>query len=463
MEKELQKYMQNGLMLYDYILINLLHTLSLLQIQQLNSQYNPMQIVLFGLFINLGWYFIAVALRLYNMESLFITNWNVIKVLFALFLFGVAALLFLMLLNIPLINRLQLAPYYLSLIVLIFLSRFLYQVFKYFIFKQSGFLNNTLIIGYNNTSKKLAEYLQNSVGALKLIGFVDEPENIKELSVLPVFSGIANTMHIAKQYGINEIYSTITPEEHPEVAQLLPLTEQACMRLHFVPNVSHFIEKGMVVQHLHHLSICSLRKDPLEDVGNRIIKRIFDLSVSILVTVFILSWLYPLIAILIKLSSKGPILFLQLRSGINDNPFYCLKFRTMHMNNHADHVQATKNDSRVTWIGKFLRKSSLDEFPQFLNVLKGEMSIVGPRPHMLKHTKEFSEVERHYMVRHLLKPGITGWAQVNGYRGEIKDPTQLTGRIECDIWYLENWSLFLDLKIILLTIYRVFAGDKNAY
>jgi len=305
--------------------------------------------------------------------------------------------------------------------------------------------------------------LQNSVGALKLVGYVDEPENIKELSVLPVFSGIANTINIAKEYGINEIYSTITPEEHPEVAQLLPLTEQACMRLHFVPNVSHFIEKGMVVQHLHHLSICSLRKDPLEDVGNRIIKRIFDLSVSIFVTVFILSWLYPLIAILIKASSKGPILFLQLRSGINDKPFYCLKFRTMRMNNHADHVQATKNDSRVTWVGKFLRKSSIDEFPQFLNVLKGEMSIVGPRPHMLKHTKEFSAVERHYMVRHLLKPGITGWAQVNGYRGEIKDPSQLTGRIECDIWYLENWSLFLDVKIIFLTIYRVFTGDKNAY
>ena len=463
MEKELKKYMQNGLMLYDYILLNLLHTLSLLQIQQLNSQYNPLQIILFGLFINLGWYFIAVTLRLYTIESLFFTNWNVVKVLVALFLFGLSAFLFLVLLNIPLVNRLQLVPYYLLLIVLIFLSRILYQVVKYFLFKQSGFLNNTLIIGYNNTSKKLAEYLQNSVGALKLVGYVDEPENIKELSVLPVFSGIANTINIAKEYGINEIYSTITPEEHPEVAQLLPLTEQACMRLHFVPNVSHFIEKGMVVQHLHHLSICSLRKDPLEDVGNRIIKRIFDLSVSIFVTVFILSWLYPLIAILIKASSKGPILFLQLRSGINDKPFYCLKFRTMRMNNHADHVQATKNDSRVTWVGKFLRKSSIDEFPQFLNVLKGEMSIVGPRPHMLKHTKEFSAVERHYMVRHLLKPGITGWAQVNGYRGEIKDPSQLTGRIECDIWYLENWSLFLDVKIIFLTIYRVFTGDKNAY
>lgn len=463
MEKELKKYMQNGLMLYDYILINLLHTISLLQIHELNNQYSLLQVVSFGLFINLGWYFIAVALRLYNIESLLVTTWDLGKVFLALCLFGASALLFLFLLDIPSINRVQLVPYYLLLIFLVFLSRFLYQLFKFYLFKQSGFLSNTLIIGYNNTSKRLAEYLQHSVGALKLVGFVDEPENIKELSVLPVFSGIANTINIAKQYGINEIYSTITPEEHPQVAELLPLTEQACMRLHFVPNVSHFIEKGMVVQHLHHLSICSLRKDPLEDVGNRIIKRIFDLTVSIFVLVFILSWIYPLVAVFIKLTSKGPILFFQLRSGINDKPFYCLKFRTMHMNANADHIQATKNDSRITWIGKILRKTSLDEFPQFINVLKGEMSIVGPRPHMLKHTKEFSAVEKHYMVRHLLKPGITGWAQVNGYRGEIKDPNQLTGRIECDVWYLENWSLVLDIKIILLTIYRVFKGDKNAY
>jgi putative colanic acid biosynthesis UDP-glucose lipid carrier transferase len=463
MEKELKKYMQNGLMLYDYIVINLLHTISLLQIQQLNNQYTLLQIVVFGLFINLGWYFIAISLRLYHIESLLLTNWNIGKVILALFIFGAFAILFMVLINRSIVNKLQFVPYYLLLVVLICLARFVYQIFKYYLFRQSEFLNNTLIIGYNNTSKKLAEYLQNSVGALKLVGFVDEPENIKELTLLPVFSGIANTINIAKQYGINEIYSTITPEEHPEVAQLLPLTEKACMRLHFVPNVSHFIEKGMVVQHLHHLSICSLRKDPLEDVGNRMTKRIFDIGVSAFVVVLILSWLYPLLAIMIKLSSKGPILFLQLRSGISDKPFYCMKFRTMRMNNHADHIQATKNDSRVTWIGKILRKSSLDEFPQFLNVLKGEMSIVGPRPHMLKHTKEFSEVERHYMVRHLLKPGITGWAQVNGYRGEIKDPAQLTGRIECDLWYLENWSALLDIKIVLLTIYRVFAGDKNAY
>lgn len=463
MEKELKKLMQNGLMLYDYILLNLLHTLSLLQIREYNSHSNLLFIIIFGLLINLSWYFIATSFKLYTIETQLLNNWNVIKLFLALSLFGVVIYFSLFILGISKTDRSQFIPFYLLLGGFIFLSRFIYQVIKFFLFKQSGFLNHTIIIGYNNTAKKLAEYLQNSIGALKLVGFVDEPENIKELSVLPIFSGIANTISIAKQYGINEIYSTITPEEHPEVAQLLPLTEQACMRLHFVPNVSQFIERGMVVQHLHHLSICSIRKDPLEDVGNRIIKRIFDLAVSSFVIIFILSWLFPLLAIMIKLSSTGPILFLQLRSGINDKPFYCMKFRTMYINGNADKVQATKNDSRVTWIGKFLRKSSLDEFPQFFNVFKGEMSIVGPRPHMLKHTQEFAAVERHYMVRHLLKPGITGWAQVNGFRGEIKDPKQLSGRIACDIRYLENWSLFLDLKIILLTIYRVFVGDKNAY
>jgi putative colanic acid biosynthesis UDP-glucose lipid carrier transferase len=389
--------------------------------------------------------------------------WDILKLVYTLSVFILLVSLFLFFSGIPKQYIWQLFNYYLFLLVSILVTRFIYFGIRKYIFQQSGFLNNTLIIGYNHTGKKLADYLQNSVGALKLIGYVDEPENINELSVLPVFSGIANTINIAKHYGINEIFSTITPDEHPKVAELLPLTENACMRLHFVPNVSHFIEKGMVVEHLHHLSICSVRKDPLEDVGNRIVKRLFDLIVSFSVLIFILSWLFPLLAFLIKITSKGPVLFRQLRSGLSGRPFYCLKFRTMVLNNNADHIQATKKDSRVTAIGKFLRKTSLDEFPQFLNVLIGDMSVVGPRPHMLKHTKEFSEAERQYMVRHLLKPGITGWAQVNGYRGEIKDPSQLKGRIDCDIWYLENWSLLLDIKIIGLTILRIFKGDKNAY
>jgi putative colanic acid biosysnthesis UDP-glucose lipid carrier transferase len=201
----------------------------------------------------------------------------------------------------------------------------------------------------------------------------------------------------------------------------------------------------------------------LEDLGNRIKKRIFDLVIASFVLIFILSWMIPLISLLIKITSKGPIFFVQKRSGKNKLHFKCLKFRSMNVNSLAHLKQATKNDDRLTSVGRFLRSSSLDEFPQFLNVLRGHMSIVGPRPHMLKQTDEYSKVVNQYMVRHFLKPGITGWAQVNGYRGEVNSTEKLQGRVEHDVWYMENWSVWLDLKIIFLTAYNVIRGDKNAF
>ena len=167
--------------------------------------------------------------------------------------------------------------------------------------------------------------------------------------------------------------------------------------------------------------------------------------------------------ILLPTSSRGPVFFTQLRTGLTDNPFYCYKFRTMRVNNESDSKQATKNDSRVTRLGAFLRKTSIDEFPQFFNVFRGEMSLVGPRPHMLKHTSEYAKIVDHYMIRQMLKPGITGWAQVNGLRGEISNPIQIQQRVACDLWYLEHWSIWLDIKIMFLTIYNVFVGDKHAY
>lgn len=192
-------------------------------------------------------------------------------------------------------------------------------------------------------------------------------------------------------------------------------------------------------------------------------KRIFDVVFAALVVVFLLSWLVPLIAILIKLESKGPTFFKQLRTGKNGQVFYCLKFRSMTLNADADIKQACKNDCRITKIGAFLRETSLDEFPQFINVLKGEMSVVGPRPHMLRHTKEFSNSIKYYMDRHLIMPGITGLAQVSGYRGEIKELGALTKRVNADLYYLHNCSLLLDIKIIWLTVVQLFKWNKNAY
>ena len=166
---------------------------------------------------------------------------------------------------------------------------------------------------------------------------------------------------------------------------------------------------------------------------------------------------------MIKLSSKGPVLFKQLRSGVNNEEFVCYKFRSMTISTDADSKQATQADIRVTWLGKFLRKSSLDEFPQFINVLMGDMSIVGPRPHMLLHTEEYSALINKYMVRQLVKPGITGIAQVRGYRGETKELQDMEGRVRLDVWYIENWSLSLDINIIFQTILNLFKGDEKAY
>ena len=195
----------------------------------------------------------------------------------------------------------------------------------------------------------------------------------------------------------------------------------------------------------------------------RFFKRAFDILFSLLIIFFVFSWLYPLLAILIKLESKGPVFFVQIRTGSNNTHFKCYKFRSMHINNDADKKQATRHDSRITRIGAFMRKTNLDELPQFFNVLIGNMSIVGPRPHMIRHTEEYSRLTDNYKSRHLLRPGITGWAQIRGLRGEVKNVEAMLKRIEADIWYLKNWSFLLDLKIIFLTFWITLKGDESAY
>jgi putative colanic acid biosynthesis UDP-glucose lipid carrier transferase len=192
-------------------------------------------------------------------------------------------------------------------------------------------------------------------------------------------------------------------------------------------------------------------------------KRAFDLIFSALVVLLLLSWLLPLLALLIKIESRGPVLFKQLRTGKHGQPFYCYKFRSMRMNAEADAKQASKGDRRITRVGAFLRPTSLDELPQFVNVLKGEMSVVGPRPHMLSHTAYYAQTIGHFMDRHQVMPGITGLAQVSGYRGETKEVEAMAKRVDADIKYLSNWSFLLDLRIVLLTILQAFKHNENAF
>jgi putative colanic acid biosysnthesis UDP-glucose lipid carrier transferase len=342
-------------------------------------------------------------------------------------------------------------------------NRFIYLgIFKYF--RNSDFLTKKVIIlGYNDTAKKLATYFEQDGLNIQIIGYIEDEENIQELSHYPVFGNIDDALQIAKDLKAQEIFSTITPEQNNDIYELMFQSEKECIRFRIVPNLSMFITREVHIEYYGELPILALRKEPLDDVGNRIKKRALDVTISLLVTIFILSWLIPVIGILIFLESGTPIFFKQLRTGKNKKPFYCWKFRSMRKNNDADVKQATRNDNRVTFFGRILRKTSLDEFPQFLNVLKGEMSLVGPRPHMIKHTSDYSKLVDEYMVRQFIKPGITGWAQINGFRGEIHNPEQIKMRVNKDLWYLENWTLLLDIKILFLTVYYVFRGDKKAY
>lgn len=343
------------------------------------------------------------------------------------------------------------------------INRFIHLgVFSYF--KNSDLLvKKVIILGYNDTAKKLTNYFEQDGLNIEILGYVENEENISELSHYPVLANLPDTLQIAKRLNVQEIFSTITPEQNNFIYDLMYQSEKECIRFRIVPNLSVFITREVHIEYYGDLPVLSLRKEPLEDAGNRIKKRILDVVVSLLVTIFILSWLIPLLGLLIFLESGTPIFFKQLRTGRDKKSFYCWKFRSMRVNKEADSRQATQNDSRVTLLGRFIRRTSLDEFPQFFNVLSGEMSLVGPRPHMIKHTSDYSKIVDEYMVRQFIKPGITGWAQVNGYRGEITNPEQIKMRVNKDVWYLENWSLWLDVRILFLTVYQLFRQDDNAY
>jgi Undecaprenyl-phosphate glucose phosphotransferase len=262
---------------------------------------------------------------------------------------------------------------------------------------------------------------------------------------------------------VDEIFCTLPGVSKENVNVLMHEADRNLTRFRLVPDYYEYFPGTVNIEMIDNIPVMTGRKEPLESLQNAVFKRLFDVTFSLLVIVFVLSWLIPLFALLIKLESKGPVFFLQLRSGRSNQPFYCIKFRSMKVNKDADNVQATKDDVRVTKLGAFMRKTSLDELPQFFNVLIGNMSVIGPRPHMLKHTEEYAALIDKFMVRHFLKPGITGWAQVTGLRGETRTTEDMARRVEADVYYLEHWSVLLDMKIIFLTIWNIFKGDEKAF
>jgi putative colanic acid biosysnthesis UDP-glucose lipid carrier transferase len=343
------------------------------------------------------------------------------------------------------------------------ITRFLLTILKQSI-KEFKSARKVSVLGNSKAGKFLAGFFEEYKDRFAFQGYIDTHEARYSDSNGKLFPEIQNAIQYASQQRLQELYVPIPMGNILEARHLLREAEEQCVRLKFIPVISEkFGFPYLKIEYLGRVPVVSLRKEPLEEVDNQLRKRAFDIAFSLLVIIFILSWLLPVLAIIIKLTSKGPVFFKQERSGRDNKPFSCYKLRSMYVNEDAHLRQATRNDSRITPFGRFLRKNSLDELPQFFNVLVGNMSIVGPRPHMLKHTEEYRKLINQYMVRHFMKPGITGWAQINNCRGEITDPVQLRKRVELDIWYMENWSIMLDIRIIFLTIFNIFRGEKNAY
>jgi putative colanic acid biosynthesis UDP-glucose lipid carrier transferase len=463
MQKGLKYLLSNALFSLDIFGLNFSVLMLLLFYQRTLSSLDFSPYLQFWLFINFVWFIICITVGLYG--SILVLKFELfVKRTMQIYILWVMLLLFyLVVIREVDFSRSFIFLLFLCFLVILGLNRFLYFALLKFVKSRGTYVNKIIIVGYNEMAKKLARYFEEEGINTELIGFVEEHVNVHELTNYPVLNGINNTIEVAKKLDVQEIFSTIMPEQNSIIYHLMNDAEKSCVRFKIIPDFSMFLKKPVVVDYLSDMPVLALRGDPLEDMGNRIKKRTLDVLVSSTVMIFILSWLIPLIAIVVKLESRGPVFFKQLRSGKNDKPFYCLKFRSMRMNDAADKQSATRDDPRITRIGRFLRKSSLDEFPQFINVLVGEMSLVGPRPHMLKHSTEFSKMVAHYMSRQFLKPGITGWAQINSFRGEIKCQAEIEGRVAGDLWYFENWTIWLDIRIMFLTIYQVFAGHKNAY
>ena len=333
--------------------------------------------------------------------------------------------------------------FYIVLILVIVSYRLAFRYFLELYRKQGGNVRKVILIGSHENMQELYHAMTDDpTSGYRVLGYFEDFPSDRYPSDVSYLGHPQEVNNFLKQNvgRVDQLYCSLPSARSAEIVPIINYCEM-----------------------LGNVPVLSIRREPLELLENRIVKRTFDIVCSTLFLCTIFPFIYIIVGVAIKMSSPGPIFFKQKRSGEDGKEFWCYKFRSMRVNAQCDTLQATEHDPRKTRIGEIIRKTSIDELPQFINVFKGDMSIVGPRPHMLKHTQEYSLLINKFMVRHFVKPGITGWAQVTGYRGETKELWQMEGRVMRDIWYIEHWTFLLDLYIMYKTVYNAIHGEKEAY
>ena len=409
----------------------------------------------FFILISASWIIISIFSRFYNVyrytPEIRILNLLLIQcLLFLMTIFSVSGIF----------PFLSISPKQILIFVLysgVFIGAIKFMIYYFMLKFRADFGGNyrrTIIIGNGAESNSLEKFFQEktSTGYRHVRTILPNKEE-----------DIEKYFNFILEEKIDEIYCSLPSLSETQIKAIIDFAENNLKTVKFIPSFENLYSKKLKYETYDYVPVLSLRNILLQEPFNKFIKRLFDIVFSLFIIVCVLSWLIPVLAIIIKSESKGTIFFRQIRNGYNFKQFYCYKFRSMKINAESDTVQATRNDKRLTRVGTFLRKTSIDELPQFFNVLAGNMSVVGPRPHMVNENEKYLKSIDKFMVRHFIKPGITGLAQVNGYRGEIETHLDIVNRIKYDINYIENWSFLLDIKIIILTVFNSLRGEKKAY
>lgn len=360
-------------------------------------------------------------------------------------------------------QRFDSLEYQLFVLLLIFLSLTWFRVLFFWIRdkyrKIGGNSVNVVVLGRDSTLKKIRKVFDEPYLGYRYKGYFDDTP-----SKSPTYLGsIVDCFLYILENDIDEIYCIASKFNHKELKNLINFADNNLIRLKVIPDNKDIFSRAMSIETYQNVPVVNLRKVPLDTEYARILKRSFDIVFSTMVIIGVLSWLTPIIYILMKLESPGSLYFKQKRHGLKRRVFWCYKFRSMTTTPDADSKMAQKNDPRLTKLGRILRKTSIDELPQFFNVFMGDMSVVGPRPHMESHTLNYEVSVDKYLVRHFVKPGITGLAQIKGYRGEILEEQDILNRVRLDIFYVEKWTLALDLEIVFKTVVNAFRRQERAY
>lgn len=354
--------------------------------------------------------------------------------------------------------------FYTAFLALLVSYRLIFRHFVKIYRRKGGNRRTVALVGDGSNMVELYEEMTaDPTSGFKVVGYFAEHPSDNYPKECHYLGTPQEVIPYLKKSKAEHLYCGLTSSHSKEILPIISYCENNLIHFYSVPNVRNYLKRRMHLELIGNVPVLDIRQEPLAQPENRLAKRLFDIVFSLLFLCTIFPIIFIIIGLAIKITSPGPIFFKQKRSGEKNKEFWCYKFRSMRVNKDSDKVQATLNDPRKTRLGNFMRKTSIDELPQFINVLLGDMSVVGPRPHMLKHTEEYSKLIDKYMVRHLVKPGITGWAQVTGFRGETRELWQMEGRVERDIWYLEHWTFMLDLYIIYKTVKNAVKGEKEAY